>query len=89
VNRETIIIDEQEFLRGLRSFERDSRWIDKHNEELKQIYPDEWVACYEERIVEHNASLEALVEKLRTKYPKEKKDIAVEFIAKEEIEMIL
>ena len=89
MNHETVIIDEQEVLRGLRSFERDSRWIDKHNEELKQIYPDEWVACYEERIVEHNASLESLVEKLRKKYPKEKKDIAVEFIATEEDEMII
>ena len=89
MNHGTVIIDEQEVLRGLRSFERDCRWIDKHNEELKQIYPDEWVACYEERIVEHDASLEALVERLWKKYPKEKKHIAVEFIATEEIEMIL
>jgi hypothetical protein len=89
VNHGTIIIDEQEILRGLRSFERDCRWIDKHNEELKQIYPDEWVACYEEKIVEHDIILEALVERLRKKYPKEKKDIAVEFIATEEEEMII
>ena len=90
MNHGTVIIDEQEVLRGLRSFERDSRWIDKHYyEELKQIYPDEWVACYEEKIVDHDVSLEALAERLRKKYPKEKKHIAVEFIATEEYEMIL
>ena len=90
MNHGTVIIDEQEVLRGLRSFERDSRWIDKHYyEELKQIYPDEWVACYEEKIVDHNVSLETIVERLRQEYPKEKKDISVKFIAKEEIEMII
>jgi len=89
VNHEALVIDEQEVLRGLRNFERDSRWIYKHYEELKLIYPDEWAACYEERIIDHDASLEALLERLQTKYPKEKKDISVKFIAKEEIEMIL
>lgn len=89
MTHEAFVFDEQEVLRGLRSFERDSRWIDKHHEELKRLYPDEWVACYEERIIEHDKKLEALVKRLKTKYPEEKKHIAVEFIETEEIEMIL
>ena len=89
MTHEAFVFDEQEVLRGLRSFERDSRWIDKHHEELKCLYPDEWVACYEERIVEHDKKLEALVDRLWTKYPEERKHIAVEFIETEEIEMIL
>ena len=66
-----------------------SRWIREHYEELKKTFKDEWIAVMDGKVIDHDKDLARLVERLRKKYPKKYEQIAVEFIASKEVELIL
>lgn len=73
----------------LSQFEEDMKWIDLSYEKLKQLYPDEWVAVLKKEVIDHDKDLNRLMGRLEVKYPKDCGHIAVKFIGKEKIELIL
>ena len=76
-------------LEKLKNFERDTKWIIKNYDELKMEYPDEWIASFGQRILDHSKGLDELMDRLREKYPENWKDIAIKFVSPQEVEMIL
>jgi len=82
-------MDKHVLLEKLRGFEEDSIWINKHYNDLKVKYPNEWVAVFHGKVIDHNHNLKELMEKLKRKYPKDIGDIAVELVSPEEVELIL
>ena len=73
----------------MKAFEANSIWIGSHYRELREKYPDEYVAVWEERVVEHGPEIPAIMESLRGKYPDDYRHIPVEFVNSEDIELIL
>ena len=70
-------------------FTEDTKWVWKRYDDLKKQYPDEWVAVFKEKVVDHDSDLRRLMGRLDVKYPEDKGHIAVEFVTPKKIEMIL
>ena len=49
------------FKRPLEDFDRDSRYVAKHRDELTAKYRDEWVAILDGKVMAHSASHEELL----------------------------
>lgn len=73
----------------LRRFEEDSKWLDEHYDELNQEYEKEWVAVFNKEVVDHDKNLDRLLGRLEGNYPEEFREMVIEFITKEKLEMIL
>ena len=73
----------------LSRYEENVKWIVKNYENLKGRFTDEWVAVLNKAVVDHDLSLDRLVERLRKKYPEAYNEIAVEYVTTKEIELIL
>jgi hypothetical protein len=73
----------------MKAFEANTIWIDSHYKELREKYPDEYVAVWKERVVEHGPEIPAIMESLKEKYPSDYSHIPIEFINSEDIELIL
>jgi hypothetical protein len=53
---------------ALLRYEENAKWINRHYEELKKKYVDEWIAVLNERSVDHDRNLDKLVKRLRKNY---------------------
>lgn len=73
----------------LSKYEDNVRWISKHYDGLKKTFKDEWVAVLNKIVIDHDRKLVKLVERLRKKHSEVYNEIAVEYIAAKEIELIL
>ncbi len=80
---------EEQILAQLEKFERDTDWINRHYDELKEKYPFEFVAVLDEEVIDHSKSIEELRERLKTEYPGEYQRIVVEYLTPEEVDLIL
>ena len=67
----------------------DSIWLNDHYDELKQKYPDQWVACLNQQVVDHNRNLKKLRVRLARRYPELVSYMAVLFVSSKKVEMIL
>ena len=76
-------------LQKLKTFEQDTTWLDRHYDELKMRYFDEWVAVFKKEVVAHEKDLENLMLKLQDKYGKDAGHIAVRFVSPKKVELIL
>lgn len=76
-------------LQKLRRFGNDSMWIDRHYEQLRAKCPNEWVAVLDGVVIVHDKTIEALMQVLEEMYPEDAGDIAVEYISKEKVELVL
>jgi hypothetical protein len=76
-------------IKKLSQFEEDMRWIVLAYEKLKDLYPDEWVAVFKKGVIDHDKDLNRLMKRLEAKYPEDYGYVAVKFIGKEKIELIL
>ncbi|MBI2501776.1 MAG: hypothetical protein HYW07_00890 [Candidatus Latescibacteria bacterium] len=74
---------------SMKAFEDDTRWIGNHYQELREKYPDEWVAVRNGVVVEHSRELSALMETLKKRCPEEYRQIPVEYLSAEEVHLIL
>jgi len=81
--------DDEVILESLRNFQADSIWFDRHYEELKKKYKEEWVAVLHKQVIDHGKNLKALLRRLSKNYPKDAGDIVVEFVTLEEVNLIL
>lgn len=82
-------LDSGELEEGLRKFEESHKWIDKHYQELKAKYPDEYVAAIDGHIVAHNPELAELMNVLRDLLGGNVQNAAIEFIGSEDLEFIV
>lgn len=74
---------------SIKEFEANSKWIGFHYSELKEKYPEEWVAVWKEEVLEHGKDLPSIIETLRKRYPEDHSHIPVEYISTEDIHLIL
>lgn len=73
----------------LEEFQKDTDWLDKNYDELKKNYPEEYVAVYKEKVVDHDSDLDKLLARLEKKYPENGGKIAIDYVTTEEIELVL
>jgi hypothetical protein len=73
----------------LSAFARNNRWIIENYEKLKKQYNDKWVAVYKNAVVDNDADLKKLIARLKLQYSKVYNQIAVEYVASEELDFIL
>jgi len=73
----------------LKQFEEDMGWITEHYEELKQRYPEQYVAVCNRTVVDHDREMRSLMARLMQKYGEHARYLAVEFITAKKYELIL
>jgi len=76
-------------LQMLSTYEENTKWLNQHYDELKQKYDDEWVAVVNKSVIDHDRDLNRLVDRLRKGYSETYSQIAVEYVTKREIDLIL
>ncbi|MEA2089917.1 MAG: DUF5678 domain-containing protein [Thermoproteota archaeon] len=64
-------------------------WLNEQIDKLRGEYPDEYVAVNQGEIVGHNKDLAKLLKTLRSQFGKFIDHIAIDFVSKKKIELIL
>jgi len=67
--------------------EKNWSWFMEHYEELVEKFDGEFVAIYQQRVVDHDKNLRSLMKRIRKKYPLSR--VLVEFVSKEKLALIL
>lgn len=62
-------------------------WFEKHYNELVEKFDGEFVAVYEQKVVEHDKELNALMKRIKSKYSADR--IFVDFVSSEKLTLIL
>jgi len=73
----------------LSDFEEDVQWLDMSYEQLKEQFNEEWIAVFDRQVVDHDMILERLIGRLKIKFPRDFRNMVLEFITKKKVEMIL
>lgn len=76
-------------VKELKEFEEDFVWLNKHYDELKEKYPEEYVAVFSRRVIDHDPDLEELIKRLKEKYPEDSDKVAIKYVTKKRFEMVL
>ncbi len=75
--------------RTLSKYGKNSKWIDEHYEELMQKYDGFFVAAYNGKIVDFDKDVAKLGRRIRKKFKNAYTEIAVEYISKKELDIIV
>lgn len=67
--------------------EKNWSWFMEHYEELVEKFDGEFVAIYQQKVVDHDKNLRSLMKRIRKKYPLSR--VLVEFVSKEKLALIL
>lgn len=78
-----------EIAQELREFEENMDWLNKHYEKLKKEYPENYVAVFNRKVVDHDSNLNTLMKRIETNYPGQDSKIAVKYVTAKKIELIL
>ncbi len=73
----------------LENLEDNTQWISENYDVLKQKFNNEWVAVLDKAVIDHDSDLKRLVNRLRKHHSAVYNEIAVEYITKEELDLIL
>ena len=76
-------------VKELKQYESDSSWIHQHFDDLRERYPNEFVAVYQGEIIAHAQTIRALHAVMRKGHPETFGWAAVEYLPKEDLELIL
>ncbi|MCC5997573.1 MAG: DUF5678 domain-containing protein [Thermofilum sp.] len=68
-------------------YDKNWSWFMKHYEELVEKFDGEFVAIYQQKVVDHDKNLRSLMKRIRKKYPLSR--VLVEFVSKEKLALIL
>ena len=68
--------------------ERNARWISRNIDELRSEFQDEYVAVFQQHVVEHAKSRAELLEKLKRR-PNINDSVAIEFISSKNMKFLL
>ncbi len=75
--------------RTLSKYGKNSKWIDAHYDELKQKYDGLFVAAYDGKIVDSDKDVAKLGRRIRKKFKNAYTEIAVEYIRKKQVDIIV
>lgn len=78
VSEYTVLFDEHD---------KNWSWFREHYEELVKKFDGEFVAIYEQKIIDHDKELSILMERIKAKHPEEQ--IFVDFVSSEKLTLIL
>ena len=70
-------------------FVNDINWIETHYAELQALYPDQYVAVVNGKVVAHNLTISELLAQLRPTYGDATSELAIKFIYKETPAIVL
>ena len=62
-------------------------WFEEHYEELVKKFDGEFVAIYEQKVVDHDRELRVLIKRVEAKYPAD--HVFVDFVSSEKLTLIL
>jgi hypothetical protein len=77
-------IDKKQYIAFIANF----TYFHYNYDRLKEEYPDEYVAVYEKQIVDHDADLDTLMERLKEKWG-DLRAFVIEYISASKVELIL
>ncbi len=60
-------INMQEAQKELEAFRKDTRWFSEHYDELRERYPDHWIAIYNQDVVAASPNQDAMFAELKRK----------------------
>lgn len=70
-------------------FAKDMDWIDEHADKMRRSYADEYVAVLDSQVVDHDKSLQRLIERLRDRYGDRVAELAIRYVYKEPPSVVL
>jgi ribosomal protein L20 len=70
------------------AFKANNRWISENQKQLKKQYGDQWIAVLNQTVVDKDADLRQLIRRIKKAHPAIYSEIAVEFMAGDEPEMV-
>jgi hypothetical protein len=73
----------------LLNYEDNAKWLSKNYARLKKKFNDEWVAVLDKKVIDHDADLAKLVNRLKQQRWNVYNQIAVEYVATKELNLIL
>ncbi len=76
-------------IKKLKMFERNSKWLHRHYNELIKKYPYQYVAIKNQRVIDHDKDIKKLVERINKKYKDASLVIPIKYISPEKVELIL
>ena len=80
---------QQQLERELRQYEEDSNWLHQRFDELREKYPEQYVAVYRGRIVGNAETISALHAQIKKHCPAAFGHAATEFLPQENLQLIL
>ena len=78
---------ESNYLIMLDKHRENHKWFDENYSMLVESYNNEHVAIYEQKVVDHDADLDALIARIKKSYPIEQ--VFIQYVTKEKITLIL
>jgi hypothetical protein len=73
----------------LLNYEDNAKWLSKNYARLKKKFNDEWVAVLDKKVIDHDADLAKLVNRLKQQRGNVYNQIAVEYVTTKELNLIL
>jgi hypothetical protein len=73
----------------LLNYEDNAKWLSKNYARLKKKFNDEWVAVLDKKVIDHDADLAKLVNRLKQQRWNVYNQIAVEYVTTKELNLIL
>ncbi len=69
--------------------EENSKWLDANYERLTEKYNERWVAVLDRSVIDFDGDLRKLVARLRKKLGERYPEVAIEYVTKEPVNMVL
>lgn len=76
-----------EYVALFRRYDLNASWFEEHYEDLIRQFNCEFVAVYEQRVLDHDRNLSKLVERVKSSCPAE--EVFVDYVTSEKLEFIL
>lgn len=69
--------------------EENSKWLSTNYGQLTEKYDEKWVAVLDRSVIDYDRDLKSLVARLRKKLDKRYSEVAIEYVTKKPINMVL
>jgi hypothetical protein len=90
VTIESLGLNRDHIIQTIEEKRSNGNWMREHKQQLREKYPDKYVAVYNGKVAGHSDNIVVLLEKLRKKYKgKDLSTFAIDLITKEDIIWIL
>jgi len=71
-----------------RAFVSNFTYFHENYDDMKETYPDSFVAIYEKKVVDHDEDIEALFKRLKEKYD-DLSTFVIEYVSTQKVELLL